>query len=270
MKNMKKVQILFSFIISIQFLFAQDCKYAEYYPLVTAATKDYNKKKYKEAENKLKLAFSKVDFPLGKDLNLALLISQKNKNSEWSEQIAIQLAKGGVPFRYFVKLKSFKWFDKFESDFKTYSDYYNQNFKPELRQELLSLIERDKKFNDKNHEWREKKIEMSLQELIDGSYEILLDLNKLTDKYGFPNERLIGYNYIRGRNSVETYNTSALLIHIYQRGIKVLKNDLQKIICEGGLHPNYEEILNKTSGFGDSTGIEQEMEIRYAKYRGKK
>jgi len=267
---MKKFIITLFFIISTQCLFSQECKYAEYYPLVSAATKDYNEKKYKEAENKFKLAFSKVDFPLGKDLNLALLIAQKNKNSEWSEKIAIQLAKGGVPFRYFVKLKSFKWFDKFESDFQTYSKYYQQNFKPELKEELLSIIERDKKFNDKNHEWREKKIEMSLQELIDGSYEILSDFTNLIDKYGFPNEKLVGYNYIRGRNSVETYNTSALLIHIYQRGVIVLKDDLRNIICEGGLHPNYKEILNKTRGFGDSTGIEQEMEIRYAKYSGKK
>jgi len=267
---MKKIIVILSLIISIQYLFSQECKYTEYYPLVSAATKDYNNKKYKEAENKLKLAFSKIDFPLGKDLNLALLIAQKNKNSEWSEQIAIQLAKGGVPFRYFVKLKSYKWFDKFESDFQNYSDYYNENFKPELREELLSLIKLDKDFNNKYHEWREKKIEMSIEELIDGAYEVLSEFNKLTDKYGFPNEKLMGYNYFIGRNSVENYEIGVLLIHTYQRGVIIFKDDLRKIICEGGLHPSYEETLNKTRGFGDSTGIEQEMEKRYAKYRGKK
>jgi hypothetical protein len=95
---MKKSILL---ILTILFLmaksFAQDCEYKEYYPLVDAATKDYSDKKYKEAEKKLKLAFTKTEFPLGQDLHLALLVAQKRKDSEWAEQIAIKLAKGGVP-----------------------------------------------------------------------------------------------------------------------------------------------------------------------------
>lgn len=252
------------------YLSAQECEYAEYYPLVDSATKDYANRIYKEAERKLKLAFAKTEFPLGKDLNLAMLVAQNLKDAEWAEQIAVKLAKGGVPLRYFVKFKTFNWYEKFSADFKNYSEYYKENYNSELRQELLSLLNRDKDFNSKFHEWRTHEIEMSLQELIDGASQISSDFKKLTDKYGFPNERKLGFNYVRRKNKVEHYQVDVLIVHIYQRGELIFKDEILDIVCQGGLHPNYEEILKGIRGFGDSTGIEKEMKTRYAKYRGTK
>lgn len=265
---MKKISLILTLFILMINLSAQKCGYTEYYPLVNSATKYYANKEYKDAERNLKLAFTKTEFPLGKDLNLAMLVAQKRKDAKWAEQIAVKLAKGGVPLRYFVKYKSFNWFDRFDADFKNYSDYYNENYKPELRDELISLLERDKKFNSKYHKWRTKEIEMTLQELIDGASEILSDFKKLTDKYCFPSERLMGYNYVRRKNNVEYYKSGVLIVHIYQRGVLLFKDGIHEIVCEGGLHPNYEAILKKTRGFGDSTGIEQEMKARYKEYRG--
>ena len=43
---------------------------------------------------------------------------------------------------------------------------------------------------------------------------------------------------------------------------------MHEIVCNGGLHPNYEETLKKIKGFGNSTGVEQEMKVRYKKFRG--
>jgi hypothetical protein len=249
-------------------LSAQECEYAEYYTLVTSAWENYNNTDFKEAELKLKLAFTKTDFPLGKDLNLALLVARKRKDSEWAEQISIKLAKGGVPLRYFEKLKIFKWHEKFKSDFKTYSDYYNENYKPELREEFTSLLKRDVEFNSKYHEWRTRENEMTLEELIDGASQILLDFKKLNDTYGFPNEQLMGYNYVRRKNNVEHYNTEVLIIHTYQRGVLIFEDKIHEIVCEGGLNPIYKETLKGIRGFGDSTGVEQEMKARFKKYRG--
>jgi len=264
----KHILLILIIVLPTANLSAQECRYEEYYPLVRAATKNYSEKKFKEAEKKLKLAFKKIEFPLGKDLNLALLVAKKRKDSEWAEQIAIELAKGGTPLRYFGKLNKFKWYEQFKADFKNYSDYYNENYKPELREALISLLKRDTEFNSKYHDWRTRKIEMSLQELIDGASEILSDFNLLTNKYGFPNERLMGFNYVRRKNKVEYYPIEVLIIHIYQRGVLIFKDEIHEIACTGGLHPNYEETLNKIRGLGNSTGIEQEMKARYAKYRG--
>ena len=58
-------------------------------------------------------------------------------------------------------------------------------------------------------------------------------------------------------------------IHSYQRGELIFKKDLQQIACRGILHQNYVEILENMTGFGNNTGVEQEMKARYSKYRGK-
>jgi len=263
----KNILLILIAIFLNSILSAQECEYNEYYILVNSAQKDYSNKEYKKVRKNLKSAFSKVEFPLGQDLNLALLVAKKTKDSEWAEQISIQLAKGGVPLRYFTKVKDFKWYEKFKANFENYAKFYNENFDSELRDRLIILIKEDKDFNSKYHDWRTRKIEMTLQELIDGALEILYDFNLLTNKYGIPNERKMGYNYIRRKNKVEYYTFEALMMHIYQRGEQVFINELHDIVCQGILHPNYEETLKGMTGFGNGTGVEQEMKARYEKYR---
>lgn len=259
--KMKKIFILL--ILNFK-LFAQECEYNEYYSLIEIASKEYLAKDYKNCEKNLKLAFSKVDFPLGKDLNMALNVCQLRKNEKWAEEISIQLAKGGVPLRYFEKLNSYKWYPYFKSNFEIFSDYYSKNFKAELRDELILLVEKDKKFNDRWHSFRTRDIEMTLQELIDGSYEIFNQFNKIIEKYGFPYEKLIGYHYHYKRNSVDNYSISAIIIHILQRGVRIFNNEeIEEISCKSGYHKNSVKYYKEINGFGDGTGIEQEMTIRY-------
>lgn len=264
----KSILLLLIILIFTAKSIAQDCEYTEYYPSVELARKNYSDKKYKEAEKNFKLAFTKTKHPFGADLHIAFAVAQKQNNMEWAEQIAVRLAKGGVPLRYFRYHKKYEWYDKFSADFKTYSDYYKENYNQKLRDNYLSLLNRDKEFNSKYHDWRTRKIELSLDELINGASEIISDFKQMTDEYGFPSEKLMGYNYIRRKNSIERYHSGALIIHIYQRGILIFENEIDKIVCDGGLHPNYEETLKKIRGFGNSTGVEQEMKARYAKYRG--
>ena len=263
----KNILLILTTLIFTAKLLAQNCEYAEYYPLVELASKNYSDKNYEDAEKNLRLAFTKTDHPLGADLHLAFSVAPKTNDTKWAEQIAIRLAKGGIPLRYFRYYKKSSWYEQFSADFQTFSDYYNANYNPELRDDLLDLISRDKEFNSNYHDWRTRKINLSLDELINGASKIISDFKQMTDKYGFPNERLTGYNYIRRKNSVEYYNTDALIIHIYQRGVIIFEDEIHDIVCEGGLHPNYEETLKKIRGFGNSTGVEQEMKVRYKMYR---
>ena len=247
---------------------AQQCGYKEYYPLSELARENYSVKDYKAAEQNIKLAFEKVEFPLGAELHLALSIAKKLNNSQWAQEISIQLAKGGVPLRYFRYLRKYDWFEKFKADFETYSNYYKENFKPELRDKLNALIIKDKAFNGKYHDWRTRKIELTLDDLIKGATEVTLDFNDITYEYGFPNEKLTGYNYVRRTDRIENFRSDVLIIHIYQRGTPPFKDQLNQIVCAGGLHPNYAKTLKGINGYGNSTGIEQEMKVRYTKYRG--
>ena len=78
----------------------------------------------------------------------------------------------------------------------------------------------------------------------------------------------MGYNYVRRLNRIEPFPIEALIIHIYQRGVLIFENEIPKIVCDGGLHPQWIETLKKIRGFGNSTGIEQEMKARYKQFRG--
>lgn len=113
-----------------------------------------------------------------------------------------------------------------------------------------------------------RETELTLQELINGATEILLGFNTLTEKYGFPNERVMGYNYVRKRNVIESFPIEVLIVHLYQRGVLIYENEIPNIACNGGLHPKWIETLKNVRGFGDSSGIEQEMKTRYEKFRG--
>ena len=59
-----------------------------------------------------------------------------------------KLAKWGAPLKYFVKLKTLEWYENFTTGFEPYSNYYNENFNPKLRESLnLNLLkERDALF----------------------------------------------------------------------------------------------------------------------------
>jgi hypothetical protein len=264
---MKKIFILLILHLNLT---AQNCEYVEYYQLIEIANKDFLAKDFKNCEKNLKLAFSKVNFPLGQDLNLALNVAQLRNNAQWAEEISIQLAKGGVPLRYFEKLNSYKWYPNFKNNFETYSEYYSKNFNSELRDELILLIEKDKKLNEKHHSFRTGDIEMTLQELIDGSYEILNQFLKLLEKNGFPYEKNTGYKYHFKRNSVETFWISTMIIHILQRGVRLFDHQtIDEISCKSGYHIKSVKYYKETNGFGDSTGIEQEMLIRYNKFKKK-
>jgi hypothetical protein len=108
---------------------------------------------------------------------------------------------------------------------------------------------------------------MNLQELIKGANDILQDFINLTEEYGFRSERNMGYNYVRKKNIVENFQIEVIILHIYQRGVLIFKNKISNIVCNGGLHPQFIKTLKKIRGFGNSTGIEQEMKMRYEIYR---
>ncbi|TXD80865.1 hypothetical protein ESY87_19955 [Subsaximicrobium wynnwilliamsii] len=251
-------------------LSAQECEYSEYYPLVELASKYYSQKNYKESEINFKLAFDKTEFPLGKDLHLAFLIAEKIKDAEWALQIATQLAKGGVPLSYFRYYKKTQWYSQLNAEYKTYSDYYITNFKPELRDKFNSLIERDATFTRQIMDWYYGTIEITSENAYNEANAIYSELKQMTEKYGFPSEHNMGYNYVSRLNKIEDYHTLALMIHIYKYGERIYENEIPNYICSGILHPNSKQILKQSMGFGNSMGIEHEMKVREEMYKKKK
>jgi hypothetical protein len=264
-----KKQIVLLILFLTSFLNAQECKYSEYYPIVESALKEYKAKKYKKAEEKFVLAFTKTDFPHGKHLHTALRVAQKRNNSNLAKKISIDLAKRGAPLRYFSKMKQFSWYDQFKKDFSNYSEYYSVHFNSDLREKMKRLLALDKTFNSNYHKWRNGEIELTLEELIEGATTIIEEFKTIIDKHGFPSEQKMGYYYMKRKNIIVPYEISTLLIHTYQRGVLLHYDTIEAIVCEGALHPKIGETLKTIRGHGNSTGIEQEMKIRFSKFNKK-
>ncbi|WP_299444183.1 hypothetical protein [uncultured Aquimarina sp.] len=266
----RRIRLLLLIFFSTLNLLSQECEYQEYYNIIDVARKQYSKKRYKEASKELKLAFSKVDFPLGHDLSFALTIAHKTKDDSWAGFIAEKLAKGGVPLRFFVKYERKKWYHTFLQEFPKHNEYYNKNFKPELKNKFNSLNNRDAIFSRKLMDWYYGTIEITVENASIEANAILSELKKLTEQYGFPSEHNMGYNYVKRLNRVERTNNIALLIHSYKHGERIYEEEIPNLICNGVLFPNCENILKNSRGFGIGTGIEQEMKTRYEMYKKKK
>ncbi len=266
----KNILLILIILIFTAKSIAQDCEYTAYYPLVELASKNYSDKNYEDAEKNLKLAFTKTEHPLGSDLHLAFSVAQKRKDTKWAEQIAIRLAKGGVPLRYFRYYKKSDWYDNFVKDFENYSNFYKENFYPELRDKFNSLIERDAVFTKKTMDWYYGTIEIAAENAYNEANAIYSELKQLTEKYGFPSEHNMGYNYVRRFNRIEDYHTLVLMIHIYKYGERIYENEIPNYICNGILHPNSKQTLKQSMGFGNSKGIEHEMKVRQEMYKKKK
>jgi len=263
-KTILAISILF---FTTLYLLGQECNYEEYFNIVDLAKKAYNKQDYKEASKQFKLAFSKTDFPLGNDLSFALVTANKTKDNLWAGLIAEKLSKGGVPLRYFMNYKKKKWYGKLEQEFTKHKEYYNENFSPELKEKFNSLIKRDALFTSKTMDWSYGIIKITAKNAAIEANNILSEFKELTEKYGFPSEHNMGYNYVRRLNRIEQSNSSiVLMIHIYKYGERIYENEIPNFICKGFLHPYSQQNLKQSIGFGNSMGIEHEMKVRQEMY----
>ncbi|NDI97962.1 hypothetical protein GWA97_02625 [Flavobacterium sp. LaA7.5] len=243
----------------------QDCLYNNYYHFVAKGREANEKQNYKEAAKYYALAFNEPVFPLGEDLQTALKIADKNNNDELAKLYAVQLAKGGIPLKFFNLYSKHKWYSSFYESFHEYESFYLSNFDSAAKERLLQVRDLDREFNEKYHLWREGNIELTLQELIEGATTVTEAFEQLCKEFGFPTEQSLGYFYFRKK--VEEFPVGVILVHTYQRGTLLFYDQLQQFMCNGGLMPELEQTLQTIRGFGDSTGIEQEMRARYKKYR---
>lgn len=265
---MKKEIITLIFIFIIIFnSFGQDCKYESYNYWAGRALLDYSENKFQEANKNLKIAFKKADFPFGTDLAIALKTALETKDTTWAKTISTELAKGGIPIEYFDSFKQYSWYTQFESDYPKNQDSYKEEFDLVLREKIIELRFQDSLFNENYHKWRRGEIEMSLDELIEGARKVTNGFKNIVKEHGFPCEQKMGYYFKEGK--VQPFPITIILIHIYQRGELLYKNRLGNIVCDGKLKPTDQTLLNGFKGFGDSTGVEQEMKIRYSKYSPK-
>lgn len=266
---MKKEAITLLLILStIISLIGQNCKYKYYNYWSGRAFIDYSENNVQEANKNFKTAFRKANFSFGCDLAMALEIALKTRDTIWSKTLSIELAKGGIPIEFFDSLKNMSWYTQFKSNYPQYQNSFKEEFDLELRKKIIQLRFQDSLFNENYHKWRRGEIEISLDKLIEGAKKVTNGFKNIIKEHGFPCEQKMGYYFKEGK--VQQFPITIILIHIYQRGELLYRDRLGKIVCDGKLKPTAHTLLNGFKGFGDSTGVEQEMKIRYSKYRPKR
>lgn len=261
---MKNLLFISTLLFSL-FSFAQECNYEDYHELVALGKKHVSRANYKEGAASFKKAFSSVDFPLGHDLSYALIAAVKTKDHTWSKEIAEQLVKGGIPINYFVKYKKTPWYNSLKANYKSYCQYYEQQFNLELKKRWLSLIQLDKEVNETMHKFREARIKLTVEEMIIISKSVSDEFRAIVENYGFPGEQELGYLYIKSKNRIENYKSNILVRHIYQRGETWYDDQIDYFICKGKLR--YKDTVSKESiGFWYGIGLEAVMQECYNRY----
>lgn len=259
---MIKNTLVFLFVILISISgFSQDCKYKDYFYWCGLATLDHNDGNYERASKRFKIGLKKVEFPLGVDLDFALKTAFKTNDSIMAKDISIQLAKGGIPLEYFDIVESQSWFKEFESNYSNYQQSYKEQFDVRIKEKFFDVINLDSSWNETYHRGRRGELDLTLEDLISFSYEILNSFKDLISEYGYPCEQNMGYYYKDGY--IQPYPTFTLFIHIFQRGELFYKDRMSAIVCDGKMRPGEKKMLEGFKGYGDSSGIEQEMKIRY-------
>ena len=265
----KKIFLFLIFnLISIELVSSQDCNYENYNKRIELARKECDSENFKEANKLYKIAFDTTDFPFGTDLVNAFKVAEKTKDEIWMEQIAIKLAKGGVPLKYFKFYDKYKWYKTFHGQFPEYQNYFNENFDLEFRKTLINVAKLDTETNKHFHEWRTRKEEHSVDTLVAEMTNVSIEFQKMIAEFGFPTEKKIGYYFNKG--AINELPTFTLFVHIYQRGELLYKERLNEFVCTGSLTTSQAKQLESTRGIGNSTGIVQEMEARSRKFRNNK
>ncbi len=241
------------------------CLYLDYFNQIEKARIAYFNESFEKANELYKKAFTSIPFPLGEDLKTAVEVATKNNDSEFLYSISIILAKGGIPLEYFNRFSNHNWFKEFKTSYNSYQEYYHNHFNKNVRIKLFELRKIDSTYNEKYHSWRKGEIELSLEELTSTAKHTIYSFKSYVEQFGFPSEQILGYHF--GDKNISSYPISVLLIHAFQRGEYLYIDEFEKLLCEGKLTPGIIAQVSSIKGFSNGTGIEQEMKIRYQKFK---
>ena len=240
------------------------CEYENYFYYTTSAFKENGDGNTSKAIELFEKAFNSVDHPLGYDLGVCLNQSVELKDNIRSLKYASTLAKGGVKMDYFLQFEHEPWFKEFQENYDTYRNHFRSHYQTELRQKLIHLRHQDSLYNVDYHNWRKGKISLSYEQLLSGAEAIRDSLVSIIKTHGFPHEKNSGF-YSDGE-SIGQFPLGIVIHHLFQLGDRSLHKSLDKISCNGSLRPVEITSLKGVQGFGDSTGIADEMTIRWERY----
>lgn len=243
----------------------ESCVYEDYIYLTDRAYIEYQEGDLKASIKHWKEAFQTGLFPRGKHVALALRCAVKVEDGEWAKTLAFRLAKGGIPAVYFDRYKERDWYADFATVVDDTISTGAKNYNFSLRKALLDVRYLDSLTNVTYHQWRKCENDLSLEEMIQMAANVYDGFTHLIRQYGFPSEKKMGYYFQDGE--VQDFPLLVMMIHLYQFGNPILKDQLHHMVCDGVITKTEMSVLIDMRGYGNNVGLEEEMRIRWGKRR---
>lgn len=220
----------------------------EYYSLINQAKKAVIDNQPERASNLYFKAFEEFDFEFARDCFNAIEISLFVGDNERTQYFVKKAIRRGVPIKFLTDHAPLQPFiqTNYWVEVLTVSEelitLYKQGIDHELRTEVIAMFSDDQKIRKKRY----KTINFPFRPFIDRKWKKLnaQQVNRIieiTEKKGFPGERLIGIglNWMHekvGNSQLSAGMPIVLMIHHYSQPNSFPKNLLLKEIEKGNIH----------------------------------
>ena len=202
--------------------------------------------------------------PNSSDIKLLLRLAKKKLDFELMRMIEQKLLIGGIELKEVEEIISPIHIQSNKNDLLELAKPCYHRIDTSMRKLLMIAKSKDSLYNSIYHEWRKGEINLTKDELINNALEVHNSFNLIINTIGFPSENKIGYYSMDGQ--IVTYHET-LLIHTYQRGELPFVHKLDSLHRNGYIDINLYNNLKSIRGFGNSTGVKDELTIRYNKYK---
>ena len=237
-----------------------------YSTLIESSVYYYNEGDLDSALYFAKLSSEKIAFPVSSQMRYFLMLAKEKEDKEWLYFLSEKLIRGGAPLSYVKRHLDDNAFTELQVISEELVKEFNSRFNSNYRNRLKDIFKFDTEFNQKYHKWRRGEIELSKEEMINGAEQVYSKFMILNEEIGFPSESTLGY-FIED-NKMISYHTT-LLFHIYQSGELVFHDELDSLYRIGLIDASLVQNLKMNRGFGDSSGIRNEMSLRYDRFSKK-
>ena len=219
----------------------------------------------KTANDYYKEAINPVDHTFGIVLSGAFKTALAFKDFEWAEELAIKLAKGGVPRVFFERTidrtNDYSW-DNFYDNFPSYQEHFYKEYDMVQRNRILSLFHQDSMFNARKNFWFDptherfnnippegyRESSFTYDSIIYNTRLISNEFIDIINTYGIPSEKDVGFRMLGGQLSL--YHYTPLIHHIRSRGDTIPIQEVNSAFCSGAIERrSYKAIINILTTF---------------------
>lgn len=249
------------FLFTLQYSSAQN--YLNYYAQVNRAKLLAADANYQESALLYKKTFEAYDFVFARDCINAFEISSLTSLDSLTFYFIKSALKSGVTVSYFLKnptlasFRSTQYWNEVAKDSATFRNEYESSIDIELRDEINQMFREDQEIREKYYHWSN----LLFRPMIGNKWRKLnqaqvIRIVEITQKQGFPGERLIGIDLPKYHEKISANQFSAgmpiiIFVHHYSQPNASFDSLLQAEVFNGNLYnEHFATICDFEAAFG--------------------